>query len=145
MITITHESTIDCPVDKVFAFMADAENDPRWCPPVLEVKRTSGNGVEVGTRYQIVAKPGPFKAEGTFEIVDYQPNRRIEYKGRHNVANFHYWYTFEPNNGATQVRMTSSLALKGWLRLLQPIIRRASEQVAVEEFQNLKRILEEGG
>jgi hypothetical protein len=42
--------TIARPVSDLFAFLADAENDTQWRGGVIEITRTSGQGV--GTTYR---------------------------------------------------------------------------------------------
>jgi len=142
MITITHEETINRPVEEVFAFIADPTNDPRWCPPVLEAEQIAGDGPETGARYRQVVKPGPKRLTSVMEMTEYLPNRRVAWKGGNEMLEFHGRYEVEAVNGGARVVMTSNLAARGILRLLEPLLRRASRDVAVEEFRNLKRLLE---
>lgn len=142
MITITHDEYIDRPVEDVFAYIANPENDPQWCPTVLETIQIAGDGPGRDTRYHMAAKPGPKTVEGTIEVVDYEPNTRFEWRGSNDAGDFHGWYTLESVNGGARVHMTSILELRGLMRFLEPVINRAGQNVAVEGFQNLKRILE---
>lgn len=142
MITITHEETINRPVEEVFAFIADPTNDPRWCPPVLEAEQVTGNGPEKGARFRQIVKPGPKKLTNSMEITAYQPNRRIAWQGSNEMLEFHGWYEVEADNGGARVAMTSRLEARGIFRLLEPFLGRASRSVAVEEFKNLKQLLE---
>jgi uncharacterized protein YndB with AHSA1/START domain len=38
------EVTIERPVEEVFAFLANPENDPQWRRGVLDIRRVSGEG-----------------------------------------------------------------------------------------------------
>lgn len=144
MITITHETIIERPVEEVFAFIADPINDPRWCPPVLQAEQIEGNGPDVGARYRQVVKPGPKKTTNTVAITEYRPNQKMTWKGSNGMMNFAGCYEVESLNGGatTRVFMSSSLEVKGIFRLLKPFLQRASENVAEEEFRNLKQLLE---
>ena len=142
MITITHEETINRPVEDLFAFIADPTNDPRWCPPVLEAEQVAGNGPEEGARYRQIVKPGPKQLTNNMAITEYEPNRRIAWQGSNEMLEFHGRYEVGAVNGGTRVVMTSNLAARGILRLLEPLLSRASRSVAEEEFQNLKQLLE---
>ena len=142
MITITHEEMIKRPVEEVFAFIADPTNDPRWCPPVLEAEQVAGNGLEEGARYRQVVKPGPKQLTNSVTITECHPNRRVAWEGSNGMMTFHGWYDVEAVNGSTRVVMTSKLAARGVLRLLEPFLLRASRNVAAEEFENLKQLLE---
>ena len=41
----TNEITIDRPIEEVFAFLGDAENDTKWRSGVLDIKRVAGAGL----------------------------------------------------------------------------------------------------
>jgi uncharacterized membrane protein len=144
MFTVNHEETIERPVEEVFAFIADVENEPHWCPPVLESSQVEGDGPQKGAVYRQIVKPGPKKLTNKVEITEYEAGERMAWQGSNEMADFHGWYEVEPVNDGTRVVMSSSLAAKGLMRLLEPFIRRAAEGVTEEEFQTLKRLLENG-
>lgn len=143
MFRVEHRIKINRAVGDVFRFVADSRNDPQWCPPVLDVKQIVGSGPEVGARYSFVAKPGPKQTEGVFEILELKPNEYAAYKGENGMVRFRYGYTFASEGGATMLGMVSEVAPKGFWRLLQPVIRSATTKVTDEEFDKLKRLLEE--
>jgi hypothetical protein len=62
-VEIVREISIARYADEVFAFVADARNDPRWCPKVRSVALMSGDGPGAGARYAVVHKPVPGKPE----------------------------------------------------------------------------------
>ena len=73
------EVVVDRPPDVVFAFLANAENDLRWRPSVLDIKRVSGDGA--GTVYeQGVKGPGGRRVATDIEVTDYRPNEVIAFR-----------------------------------------------------------------
>lgn len=64
MVDVTVSTKINRPVDQVFAFVADMENEPQWHTDALEVKRLSGGQVGIGTSFQVQFKPSPMGAVG---------------------------------------------------------------------------------
>jgi carbon monoxide dehydrogenase subunit G len=42
---------IDRPIEEVFAFLSDGENDPEFSPRVIEIAKTSEGPPGVGTTY----------------------------------------------------------------------------------------------
>jgi hypothetical protein len=54
---LTQTVDIDLPVEMVFDFVADARNDPQWCPRVRWCKQINGDGPLVGARYEAFEKP----------------------------------------------------------------------------------------
>ena len=142
MIDIRYETIIDRADAKVFAFIANPANDPHWCPPVLEAEQIAGDGPAKGARFRQIVKPGPKRLTNTLEITEFEPNRRMAWEGSNGMMDFHGHYEVAPVEGGTRVVMISRLEMKGLWRLLAPLISRASRDMAAEEFQNLKQLLE---
>jgi hypothetical protein len=51
---------IERPIEEVFAFLADGENDPKFSPRVLEIAKREGSGTRV-TLYNVLEGHGPGK------------------------------------------------------------------------------------
>src|SRR5439155_13463473 len=68
-------AVIDKPVEEVFAFAADPENDPRWSSAVSKARRTSKSALGLGSRYEQVLRFVGRRLEVTFEGTGYDPNR----------------------------------------------------------------------
>jgi uncharacterized protein YndB with AHSA1/START domain len=45
------EITINRPIEEVFAYIADNENDPQWCVPVVETTRITTQAEETAGRW----------------------------------------------------------------------------------------------
>ena len=54
-------TTIDRPIDEVFAFLADGTNDAKFSPRVLEIKKTTDGPAGVGTVYSSAVKDAGLK------------------------------------------------------------------------------------
>jgi len=72
--------TIDRPVEEVFAFLADGENDKRFSPRIVEIEKTTDGPPGVGTVYASTAKDGGIKAKHEFEITEFEPSTKIRWK-----------------------------------------------------------------
>lgn len=136
-----NETTIARRVDEVFAFLADAENDPAWRESVLDITRVSGSGV--GTRYrQGVKGPGGRRIDADVEIVAYEPSTLIGFRATSGPVRPTGRYELDPvDDRSTRVRFTLHAELGGLKLLLAPMVKRsmASEVGALEK---LKRVLE---
>ena len=56
------EIFINRSIEDVYKFIADNENDPRWCVPVIETDRIIGDAPGANTRYSFASKAGLFKS-----------------------------------------------------------------------------------
>lgn len=136
----SNTTTISRPVDEVFAFLADAENDKRWRQSVVEITRTAGTGV--GTTYrQVVSGPGGRRVDADLEITEFVPDQRIAFKTTTGPVRPTGSYDLRDHDGHTEVTFRLAAKLTGPKRLMSPMVSKtmASEVAALAE---LKRVLE---
>ncbi|MFI5027428.1 MAG: SRPBCC family protein [Solirubrobacterales bacterium] len=72
--------TIDRPVEEVFAFLADGENDKKFSARIVEIEKKTDGPPGLGTVYASTAKDGGIKAEHEFELIEFVPNSKIRWK-----------------------------------------------------------------
>ena len=144
MIECSVAVTIACPIDQVFAFVADMENDPLWCPVVLETWRTSGAGPGLGARYRVTARPFFIRERQEFETMGFEPPSYLAWTGRSWRVVSSGSYALQPVAGGTRLVHQHKLSLKG-LRWLEPLAGGAVRRVDQRQLGNLKQLLESGG
>ena len=67
---------IDRPVEEVFAFLANGENDPKFSPRVQEMAKTTDGPTAVGTVYKSTVKDAGMTTHREFRISEFvSPNR----------------------------------------------------------------------
>jgi carbon monoxide dehydrogenase subunit G len=142
MPSANNEIVINRPVADVFAFLADAENDARWRPGVVEIKRVSGDGV--GTTYhQTVKGPGGRSVSADVEITDLRPNELIAFRAISGPVRPQGRYVVSPDGDGTRVRFELEAEVRGLKRLLASMVKKTMDR-EVDALSNLKRVLEEG-
>jgi uncharacterized protein YndB with AHSA1/START domain len=94
---------ISCPVDAVFAFVADQTNAPRWQQGLLEVQRITPGPPGLGSKHTLVRKFMGQRVEASNEYIEYVPNSRIAFKGTTGTGDFTAWYLTEPAGGGTRL------------------------------------------
>ena len=126
--------TIARPVSEVFAFLANAENDTQWRGGVIEMTRTSGQGV--GTTYrQIVAGPGGRRIDADVEITEFVPDQRIAFRTTKGS------YDVQARDGGTMVTFRLAATLGGVKKLMAPMVAKTMKS-EVAALAQLKRVLE---
>ena len=139
-----HSVVIAAPVEKVFAFAADFENDPRWRTEVQEMHYTSGRPVGVGTQAVETARVLGLRLETTTVTTDYEKNRRVTAKSVSGPVPIVASRDFEAVPSGTRFTYTlegdtSSVLL---FRLIRPILTRWYQKRIESYLRTLKRILE---
>ncbi len=143
MIVYKGEIVINRPVAEVFDFATTFENFPRWSD-VTTVKRLSKGPVGLGTRLQLEMGKGPMKSQIDFETIGWEKDRNWTFKTV--SASPIVWdgmFGFEPlGPESTHMRAAGQVTLKGWRKLLEPLVRRELPKNEQAELETLKGILE---
>jgi uncharacterized protein YndB with AHSA1/START domain len=72
-------TVIDRPIEAVFAFLADGENDPKFSSRVLEIRKTTDGPPGVGTVYASTVKDGGVKFKREFKLTEFEPPTKIRW------------------------------------------------------------------
>jgi uncharacterized protein YndB with AHSA1/START domain len=135
---------IDRPVEEVFAFVADARNDPLWCPRVLASEQTSGDGPGPDARYRERHNP-TFMRHKTRQIavLEFSANRFIRWRQEDENGVFRIEYWLQPTPSGTRFTQTDVIDWK-----ISPFAvqfgRRIVPRHIRQQFRRLKRLLEGG-
>src|SRR5437764_13084732 len=70
---------IDRPVDEVFAFLADGENDKKFSPRVLEIRKTTDGPPGAGTIYASTVKDAGMKSQREFKLTEFEAPTKIRW------------------------------------------------------------------
>jgi carbon monoxide dehydrogenase subunit G len=136
MPSASNEVVVNRPVADVYAFLADAENDARWRPGMLEITRASDT-----TYRQTVKGPGGRKISADVEITESRPNELIAFRATSGPVRPLGRYTLAPDGEGTRVRFELEAELRGLKRLLAPMVQKTMDS-EVAALANLKRVLE---
>jgi carbon monoxide dehydrogenase subunit G len=142
---VTADVWIDRDPDEVFAFVSEVSNNPRWQRGMREAHWTSASPTRVGSTYTQVASFLGRRIESRFEIIEYEPGRRI--KGRTTVSTFPITFTrmVEPDGGGCRVRAIIEGDPTGVFKLGAPVMRRQVQRTVRQDYANLKQLLEVAG
>jgi hypothetical protein len=136
-------AVIEKPVDEVFAFAANPQNDPLWSPAVAEARQSSNGSLGIGTTFQQVLRLLGRRVEITFVVTEFEQNRMLEigrFSGRLRSAVGRR--TFEPVSSGTRVTFSGQGGSGLFLNLLEPLVAGAARRQARRSLAHLKHILE---
>ena len=71
-----HSVVIERPIEEVFAFVTDPNNDSLWQSRTLETEQTSEGEVDVGTTWRNISKFLGRRIDTTMEVTENEPPRR---------------------------------------------------------------------
>jgi carbon monoxide dehydrogenase subunit G len=124
---------IDRPVDEVFAFLADGENDPKFSPRVLEIKKTTDGPTAVGTVYASTVKDAGMKTKRQFKITEFEAPTKIRWTeiSKNLVTASEGGYDLEATgDGKTKLRVHNVLEGHGLGKLIAGLALSAARKDA---------------
>ena len=142
MVQIDRSILINQPVHDVFAFILNFENEPKWAEEVVKTQKTSKGQVGIGTTFTDHVEFMGRTLKSTYEILVIEPNKAITIKTSSGPVPFLATYTFNDQNGVTNLSITAKIEPRGLLKLAAPIIRRQLDHQWERNFENLKKLLE---
>lgn len=136
--------TIERPIESVFAFLADGENDKRFSDRIIEIEKTTEGGPGVGTIYHSVARDMGLKGKHDFEITEFDPPTRIRWKeiSKGPVILSEGGYDLRSVDGATELGFFGVLEGRGPGKLLEGAVARYVRRLLPEFSKKIKDVVE---
>jgi uncharacterized protein YndB with AHSA1/START domain len=135
---------IDRPIDDVFAFLADGENDPKFSPRVLQIAKTTDGPPAVGTVYASTVKDAGMKTKREFKLTEFDPPTRIRWAevSKNLVTAPEGGYDFAPGGEGTRVTVYNVLEGHGLGKLIAPLALRSARKGADDFGKAIKAAVE---
>ncbi len=135
---------IDRPIEEVFAFLAHGENDPKFSPRVLEIRKTTDGPPGVGTVYASTVKDAGVKTKREFKLTEFEPPTRIRWTevSKNMVTAPEGGYDLAPEGSGTRVTIYNVLEGHGPGKLIAPLALRSARKGADDFGQSIKRAVE---
>jgi uncharacterized protein YndB with AHSA1/START domain len=137
----TRTIVIARPQQEVFAFFADAENDPQWRQTVAMIKRDGP--LAVGTHYtQRVVGPAGRDLPADIEVTAYEPDTKVAFHGVTGPVRPDGSYTFSAVEGGTSVTFSLRAEVTGVRKLFMsnPVQKAIDAEMA--SLDKAKSVLE---
>jgi len=146
MINYQSNVIVNRPVEQAFQFTADVARLDDWTD-MKGTRLVNGSTLGVGSQIQTTLNMGPLKQAMTFEVSEYEPNRRLGWKTvSKGSVDWDAVYTFEPQGtGATKLGTSGQLRLNGLMKLLEPLMAGEVKAGEAKELVRLKELIEGAG
>ncbi len=133
---------IDRPIEEVFEYATNPENDTKWQSGILESGLVSDGPVGVGSVTREVRTFLGRRLESTSEITEYEPNAKLAFKSTSGPIQYHAQLLFEPVQGGTKLTITGEADTAGFFKLAEGLVVRQFEKEMQAALASLKGILE---
>ena len=132
------------PAEEVFAFFADASNNPKWQSGMVSCEWTTSPPIALGSSYSQRARFLGRDVVSTFVVTAYEPGRLIQIETVESTFPIKVIRTVEPTgDGSCQVTaQISGGPEKGVLKMLEPLVARRAQKSVHADYDRLVTLLE---
>jgi carbon monoxide dehydrogenase subunit G len=142
MLKFSSDLKVNRPVDKVFAWLTNPENQGKFDKSSLRMDVLTPGPWRTGTQLRELRDLGGRKTEVLSEIAELDSNRRFVIRSKTGPGWLGTW-NFEPEGAGTRLHWTGQLTMKGFARLFEPLIGRQMRLQIEQQFANLPRLIED--
>ena len=144
VINITSNTHIYQPIKRVFEFISNPENDFQWQYGTLSSTRVSKSIAELGACFQTIGNFMGHRIQSTFEVTEYDPNKKYSFKSLTGPLQSFTTYTFALASGYTQINLLTQANVVNFIELNENILEKKLKKQLKENLAMLKSILEVG-
>lgn len=119
------------------------ENHPRWEREVVEIRPLTPGPVALGSRSVMVRKEWGKLREGTYEVVELEPGRRIAFSHPDAAMDFRLAFDLKATPIGTDLTVHVAAQPKGGLRLFVPVLHLALPRRSHRITSAMVRVIEE--
>ena len=137
---------IERPIDEVFAFLADGENDKKFSARVVEIEKTTDGPPGVGNVYASTVKDGGVKTKREFKLTEFERPTRIRWTeiSKNPIVVPSGGYDLAPEGEGTRVTLFNELEGRGLGKLITGLALRSARKGADDFGQAIKKAVEAG-
>ena len=142
MIHIISNTQIYQPIKRVFDFISTPENDFQWQYGTLASMRLSNEMIGLGANFQSVGHLMEQRIQSTFEVTEYESNRKYGFKSISGPLQSFTSYTFEIMKSCTQVTLSMQANAANLIGFNENVLEKKLKKQFKENLAMLKSILE---
>jgi hypothetical protein len=137
------ETTIRRAPEVVAEFAGDPTNAPQWYANIRSVHWRTPPPVGVGSRMDFVASFLGRRLAYTYEVVEWEPARRLVMRTTDGPFPMETVYTWEPvGDASTRMTLGNRGEPTGFSRFTAPMMERAMRRATTKDLARLRVILE---
>jgi carbon monoxide dehydrogenase subunit G len=126
-------TTINRPIDQVFAFLADGTNDTKFSPRVQKIEKLTDGPPGVGTVYSSTVKDAGMKTSREFKLTEFEQPTKIRWTEltENMITVPDGGYDLEPvGDGATRMTILNTFEGHGFGKVILPLALRGAKKDA---------------
>ena len=131
------------PIENVFEFVTNFNNNAMWQTDILELEITSQGRLGTGSTYRCANRFMGKRYDSECVITDYVPNKTCAIRITSGAVSGANSFFFEAVDGGTKFTAEGTLDI-GYFKLAKFIVKRKIKQQLKKDMLKLKEVLENG-
>ncbi len=137
---VEHSVIINRPIEEVFAFVTNLNNETRWQPEIKSV--TLEGPLQAGSTFREVRTSFGLTFDWHFLITEFFPPNRIRIDTINGATRYRGSRLFEAVDGGTRVTEVGELVMPRYLRAFDPLFSWLSKRPLRIAYGRLKALIE---
>jgi hypothetical protein len=143
MINLNASTMIYRPIQQVFDFVSSPENDFQWQYGTLTAVGLSEGVSKIGSFFRSIGHLLGQRVQSTFEVTEYEPNRKYGFKSLSGPLHSQTSYTFEVASGSTKISISTQAHVVDFFQMNERLLENKMKRELKENLTLLKDVLEE--
>jgi hypothetical protein len=142
MINFSLNAQIYRSLKQVFSFVTTPENDFQWQYGTLSSTQLSKGEVGIGTLFHTIGHFMGRRVESTYEVTEFELNKKFGFKSLSGPMHSHTLYTFEVIQGSTRINIATQASPGDLFKTADIIVEKKVKKQYRENLVILKDVLE---
>lgn len=142
MINFSLNAQIYRSLKQVFSFVTTPENDFQWQYGTLASTQLSKGEMGIGTLFRTIGHFMGRRVESTYEVTEFELNKRFAFKSLSGPMHSHTVFTFEVMEGSTRINISTQASPGDLFKTADIIVEKKVKKQYKENLAMLKGVLE---
>jgi uncharacterized protein YndB with AHSA1/START domain len=143
MRTVERSIEIAAPRERVFGFLSELDNLPRWQAGILSTEKTTSGPMQPGEQAHVVRQLMGQRIEADLVVTAYEPPARLELESEvSGVRALAVIEVAEAGSDRSSVTFSMQISASGFAAFMEGMVASAAEQDIANSLQMLQRELE---
>lgn len=140
-VDVAVERFLPVPLETVASFAGDPGNAPQWYANIVSVHWQTPPPVAVGSRMDFEARFLGRRLAYTYEVVDFEPRRRLVMRTADGPFPMETTYTWQAESDGTRMGLRNRGTPTGFATLTAPVLARAMRRAMTKDLARLAELL----
>ncbi|MFK7775937.1 MAG: SRPBCC family protein [Saprospiraceae bacterium] len=141
--TTQQSISIEATTNSVFDYLVNVENRKDYIPALEKVVMLDPLPIQLGSRYIEVAKIAGRRLETTYQVINFEKNKRLSAKTIESIFPIQADLSLEKNGKGCELRINLNFKLTGVFRMASGVIKGIVNQQAKDILQKVKTNIEQ--